>query len=297
MLAVLALCAGARAQDAPVQAAGRINAVDADARVVNVTHEPIPAIGWPAMTMDLGVADAVDLSAVAPGTVVDFTLEKGPDGMFRIGTMRAAAAEQQAVAPADDGLSHRHDMTLDFGGMVMNQNAELLPENCAAMGPDVAFTVHVGTRYARGRPGAIYGYSQSVFEAAPCARITVTLVNEDSVRHQWMVHGLPRYLYPQGMFHLEAAGGATKTGTFIVPADAHTYLVHCDMAQHMEKGLKGELVVAGGSGDLPSVPGVSGPLFGDAARAVAGSPEAVALSALVAALALAAGLWGLGRVL
>ena len=72
-----------------------------------------------------------------------------------------------------------------------------------------------------------------------------------------MVHGLPRYLYPQGMFHLEAAGGARQTGTFIVPADDQTYLVHCDVTQHMEKGMKGQLKVGRGSGDLWAVPGVS----------------------------------------
>ena len=53
-----------------------------------------------------------------------------------------------------------------------------------------------------------------------------------------MVHGLPRYLYPGGMFHLEANGGDSQTGTFIVPSDARTYLVHCDLPQHMEKGMK-----------------------------------------------------------
>ena len=35
-------------------------------------------------------------------------------------------------------------------------------------------------------------------------------------------------------------------------------LIHCDMVQHMEKGLKGQLVVGNGNGNLFSVPGVSG---------------------------------------
>jgi len=59
------------------------------------------------------------------------------------------------------------------------------------------------------------------------------------------------------MFHMEAAGGATQTGTFIVPSDDITYLVHCDMTQHMEKGMKAQLVVGRGSGDFWSIPGVS----------------------------------------
>ncbi|MGB4247757.1 MAG: multicopper oxidase domain-containing protein, partial [Pseudohongiellaceae bacterium] len=46
-------------------------------------------------------------------------------------------------------------------------------------------------------------------------------------------------------------------GSFIVPSDDATYLVHCDITQHMEKGMKAQLVVGAGSGDLWSVPGVS----------------------------------------
>jgi hypothetical protein len=98
---------------------------------------------------------------------------------------------------------------------------------------------------------------QHEYQVEPCSRITVTFVNEDEVRHQWMIHGLPRYLYPGGMFHLEAAGGHSQTGTFIVPSDNETYLVHCDMSQHMEKGMKAQLKVGKGSGDLWAIPGVS----------------------------------------
>jgi hypothetical protein len=83
------------------------------------------------------------------------------------------------------------------------------------------------------------------------------------VRHQWMVHGLPRYLYPAGMFHIEAEGGATRIGTFIVPGENQNYLIHCDMAQHMEMGLRGQLIVGKGSGDLWDVPGVSDKLRRD----------------------------------
>ena len=68
---------------------------------------------------------------------------------------------------------------------------------------------------------------------------------------------LPAYLYPQSMFHLETNGGYSKTGTFIVPSDDKTYLVHCDMATHMEKGMKAQLVVGNGSGDITRHPGLS----------------------------------------
>jgi len=150
-----------------------------------------------------------------------------------------------------------HEMQFDSDGMVMNSNLDRLPLNCAAISEDVEFTVYGGTRYAKEFAQRTFAYSQHEFEVPPCSRVKINFVNDDQVRHQWMLHGLPRYLYPQGMFHLEAAGGKTVSGSFIVPADDATYLVHCDITQHMEKGMKAQLVVGKGAGNLWSVPGVS----------------------------------------
>ncbi len=157
------------------------------------------------------------------------------------------------------GGHHDHKMTLDAEGMVMNWNDDELPKDCAAISDEIDITVKAGTHYSQDFPGTIFGFEQHQINAKPCSKINVTFINEDEVRHQWMVHGLPKYLYERGMFHLEAAGGATKTGSFIVPSDNKTYLVHCDITQHMEKGMKAQLVVGKGDGDLPSVPGISGP--------------------------------------
>lgn len=150
-----------------------------------------------------------------------------------------------------------HHMHLEPGGMVMNENRDTLPRDCVRITGDYRFTIRAGRKFASGAPGIIFGLSEHEIRAAPCSRITVTFVNEDEVRHQWMVHGLPVYLYPAGMFHIEADGGHSRSGTFIVPGDDRTYLVHCDMAQHMEKGMRGQLVVGRGSGDLWSVKGIS----------------------------------------
>jgi hypothetical protein len=91
----------------------------------------------------------------------------------------------------------------------------------------------------------------------------VHFVNEDNIRHQWMMHGLPKYLYPKGMFHLEASGPSKISGTLILPPGDKTYLVHCDIAQHMEKGMKAQLKVGKGDGDLPSIPGVTAYIIAD----------------------------------
>jgi Cu/Ag efflux protein CusF len=57
-----------------IQAVGKVNSVDATNRMVNLTHQPIRALGWPSMTMDFKVAPSVDLGALTPGEAVTFTL-------------------------------------------------------------------------------------------------------------------------------------------------------------------------------------------------------------------------------
>jgi len=206
-------------------------------------------------------------------------------------TLSVGTAFAAEGAAGDDPHAHHHHV-MDGAGVVMNANTDRLPNGCDAVSGDVALTIRAGRRYAADLPGALFGMSQHEVRVPPCTRLTVTFVNEDEVRHQWMIHGLPKYLYPAGMFHIEAMGGGRQTGTFIVPAEDRTYLIHCDMAQHMEKGMRGQLVVGAGSGDLWGVPGVS-----DAFRRHDYLPGAMR-TALLLALGLAAGLavgWQLRR--
>jgi hypothetical protein len=168
-----------------------------------------------------------------------------------------------AHTPADIEMHHihhvDHGMRMDMEGMVMNENTNRLPQGCAKIAGEQEIIVRAGKKYAQQFNGTMFTYDQREWHVAPCTRVTVTLINEDNVRHQWMIHGLPRYLYPEGMFHLEVKGPGRRTGTFIVPSAKKTYLVHCDVAQHTEKGMKAQLKVAGGDGDLPSIPGITGP--------------------------------------
>jgi plastocyanin len=167
-------------------------------------------------------------------------------------------AVDHSTHPGPDHSHHsQHNMTVDIDGAVMNENHSTLPRDCTAISRDYRITVHAGRAYANNEPGMIFGMSEPEIRVERCSRIEITFVNEDEVRHQWMVHGLPKYLYPAGMFHIEAVGGAQKTGTFIVPGDDQTYLLHCDLAQHMEKGMRGQLVVGQGSGNLWAVNGIS----------------------------------------
>ena len=152
-------------------------------------------------------------------------------------------------------------MAIEVDGVVMNENYGTTPRDCSGISRDYAFTIHAGRKYAQDTRGVVFGMSRHEIRVVPCSRVEITFVNEDSVRHQWMVHGLPRYLYPAGMFHIEVAGGSSATGTFIVPGDDQTYLIHCDMAQHMEKGMRGQLVVGKGSGNLWGIAGVSAQFY------------------------------------
>ncbi len=166
------------------------------------------------------------------------------------------------AAETDPHAAHQHHhMEVDSVGVVMNENRDRLPRGCTSISRDYNFTIHAGREYAADEPGMIFGLSQHEVRVQPCSRLTVRFINDDAVRHQWMVHGLPKYLYPAGMFHIEVAGGYEKTGTFIVPGEDRTYLLHCDLAQHMEKGMRGQLVVGKGSGDLWGVREISDGFF------------------------------------
>lgn len=180
----------------------------------------------------------------------------------------------------DHGDGHLMDMA---GGMVMGQNADTLPGGCEKISETKEITVHAGHKYAEKFPGRMFAFDTQEFNFKPCTKLTVHFVNEDNIRHQWMMHGLPKYLYPKGMFHLEATGPSKISGTLILPPGDKTYLVHCDIAQHMEKGMKAQLKVGKGDGDLPSIPGVTAYVVADDYKAtlpeLAAKAEAEAVNA------------------
>jgi Cu(I)/Ag(I) efflux system protein CusF len=72
---------------------GTVNSIDPAQHKINLSHQPIPEIGWPAMTMEFPVAPSIDLKAIKPGTRVNFTIEPQPGGMYEI----------RAIAPAGGG--------------------------------------------------------------------------------------------------------------------------------------------------------------------------------------------------
>lgn len=75
----------------PITGKGVVKKVDPAKKTVNLNHEPIPAIGWPAMTMDFAVALTVDLSKIQPGQQVEFGLEKGNGSNYTVTSITPAA--------------------------------------------------------------------------------------------------------------------------------------------------------------------------------------------------------------
>ncbi len=152
------------------------------------------------------------------------------------------------------------NMQMDEKGMVMNSNTDNLPKDCLKISENVDITVHAGHKYAEKFNGKMFAFDQQQWDVKPCAKINITFINDDQIRHQFMIHGLPGYLYPDGMLHLELYGQGELHASLIVPSSKKTYLVHCELAQHAEKGMKAQLKVDGGDGDLSSIPKISPPL-------------------------------------
>jgi len=75
---------------------GMVHAVTPDGKLT-VSHDPIPALGWPAMKMDLDV-QGVDTALVPLDTPVTFDLATDQNGMAVIVAVRAEAAKAEAEA-------------------------------------------------------------------------------------------------------------------------------------------------------------------------------------------------------
>ena len=84
---------GAAAQEA-ITGMGTVQEVRAGAGKLKLAHQPIEALGWPAMTMNFQVAETVDLGAVEAGNEVHFVLSPDGDGGYRVTELHAMEAEQ-----------------------------------------------------------------------------------------------------------------------------------------------------------------------------------------------------------
>jgi len=63
---------------------GEVTKIDRNAGRIELKHEPIQSLGWPAMRMAFRVTDPKLLDGIETGQRVRFTLSRSPDGSLKI---------------------------------------------------------------------------------------------------------------------------------------------------------------------------------------------------------------------
>ena len=67
-----------------ITATGTVKSVDAAAGKLVIAHDPIPALKWPAMTMDFRLADKAMAGKVKAGDKVKFEMKESEKGAYLI---------------------------------------------------------------------------------------------------------------------------------------------------------------------------------------------------------------------
>lgn len=78
------------ADSSPPEGTGKINSINMEKHTINISHDAIAVLKWPAMTMDFQVAKDVDLSKFKAGDAVEFSLKPGENNQFPIVSLKAA---------------------------------------------------------------------------------------------------------------------------------------------------------------------------------------------------------------
>ena len=90
-----------------------VNTVMADHRMLNVTHAPIEAWGWPQMTMNFDVSENIDLSGLEPGLKVHLDLRDAGSGRYLITAIQILDGTHQDNASNAGGKKEG----MNYGGM------------------------------------------------------------------------------------------------------------------------------------------------------------------------------------
>jgi len=164
------------------------------------------------------------------------------------GVSIAAIESSDTANSVRDHNSHNHNqkslgtgtqemrMQMVENGTIVNENKNELPPGCDEIAFDRKVTVVGGTEHAE--TGEMFSFKRDRIQFEQCTRVTITFINRDDVRHQWMVHGLPTETYPMGMFNIEVNGPAQISATFITPGRDDTLHTHCSLPQHEQKGME-----------------------------------------------------------
>ena len=93
------------AESEAVTGTGVVNSVSRLNHKVNLSHEPIPTLGWPEMTMDMDVAEDVDLTSLVPGESIKFHIELGGDKVYRITKIMKSEAGDHDAQQCEPGMN------------------------------------------------------------------------------------------------------------------------------------------------------------------------------------------------
>ncbi len=70
--------------ESSVSGTGVISGVNRETRQLTMRHDPIDALGWPAMTMDFTVDESIDLTPLASGMRIEFQMSMAGEGSYLI---------------------------------------------------------------------------------------------------------------------------------------------------------------------------------------------------------------------
>ncbi|MCK0511618.1 efflux RND transporter periplasmic adaptor subunit [Aromatoleum buckelii] len=90
------------------EAEGTFDAVDPATNTVTLTHGDIPALQWPAMTMDFAVASPELVADLAPGTPVRFEFEQRQPGEFVVTRIEKASKGTAGKPAAEPAAANGH---------------------------------------------------------------------------------------------------------------------------------------------------------------------------------------------
>ncbi|KZN66793.1 efflux RND transporter periplasmic adaptor subunit [Pseudoalteromonas luteoviolacea] len=77
---------------------GRVNEVQQQLRIVNITHDPVAAWSWPAMTMDFAIADGVDVEPLKTGQELHFKVIQSDSGEYLVSEIHIVSEPSFASA-------------------------------------------------------------------------------------------------------------------------------------------------------------------------------------------------------
>jgi len=166
--------------------------------------------------------------------------------LFVVAVLAVAFA---STATGFGGVAFEGDETDTYG-----ENDDTAPPGCEAIEGEKEVNV-VAVSEGTGYP--LYEYSPKVVETEPCTRLSVTFESSTRIRHQFVVEGLPEEVHPDGYFGIEADGGAEETATFVTPGEDTTLPVESTVGNQADSGLRGQIVLGEGDGDIDGVPGVT----------------------------------------